>query len=276
MTIEMSRLFDQIHDIPKVPEVVKTLITQLNDEYVEVEAIANTVVKDQIISMQVLRVVNSAYFGLPNKVNSISEAVVRLGMSELKTLVIGTGIVSAMPKVEGIELKEFWEDSFCTANYAKTLAKKVDADHEIAFTAGIINNLGRIIIAMGAPHLASGIDELVGKGEKRAFAEEHKLGFTGAEVAAELCHRWEFPEELVQVVQQCQDPQNYGNATKLTYVVYFARILSEARKNELSTDEILENMEPETLAKLNLDKENFSEILPEILDSHSSLEEEVA
>ncbi|MEC8483564.1 MAG: HDOD domain-containing protein, partial [Pseudomonadota bacterium] len=84
-------LLTQADQLPNVPEVVRELIMALDNPNAKYSEIAAKVAKDQTLSLKVLRVVNSAYFGLSRKVASIDEAVVMLGMERLKTLVIASG-----------------------------------------------------------------------------------------------------------------------------------------------------------------------------------------
>ena len=79
--------------------------------------------------MKVLRLVNSAHFGLSQKIGSIDDAVVMLGMSKLKTLVIASGIVNSVPDITNFDVNESWANSFRTVTYAKWLAEEIKLDN---------------------------------------------------------------------------------------------------------------------------------------------------
>ena len=272
MSIEMSQLFDQVDKIPKVPEVVRDLIIQLNDPDFDIEAIAKNVSKDQMISMKVLRLVNSAHFGLTRKIGSIEDAVIMLGMRQLKTLIIASGIVSSVPEIKGFDIKTFWSDSFRTATYAKWLADEIDADGEIIFTAGLISGMGNVLIHMSEPATAQEIVQDVETGKQRSQAEEHRLGFTNSEVCAELCRRWKFPEILIQTVAQCHEPLKFEDASIEAYIVNIARYLSECRRDNLSLENMMETFPAEVLGKLGLGGDQLTEKLPALLETNSGLE----
>ncbi|MDP3333153.1 MAG: HDOD domain-containing protein, partial [Methylococcaceae bacterium] len=114
MKVEMNQLFDKIHNLPQIPEVVRTLITQFNDPKTNFDDIAKNIEKEQVIALKVLRLVNSAHFGLSRKIGTIQEAVFMLGMNQLRTLVIASGLVGSIPKIEGVDFKSFWSNSFNT------------------------------------------------------------------------------------------------------------------------------------------------------------------
>ncbi len=272
MPIEMNQLFDQVYKIPQVPEVVRNLIIQLNDPDFDMDAIAKNVTKDQVISMKVLRLVNSAHFGLARKIGSIEDAVVMLGMKQLKTLIIASGIVSSVPDIEGFDIKSFWSDSFRTATYAKWIADEMGADGETVFTAGLISDMGKVLIHMGESSAAREIEQQVQDGKQRSEVEELRLGFTNAEVCAELCRRWKFPESLVQTVAQCNEPLKFEDASAESCIVNIAKYLSECRRDNLSIEDMMETFPAEVLGKLSLDQDQLAEKLPALLETNSGLE----
>ena len=272
MPMDMNQLFDQVYKIPQVPEVVRDLIIQLNEPDLDMEAIANNVTKDQLISMKVLRLVNSAHFGLARKIGSIDEAVVMLGMKQLKTLIIASGIVTSTSEIENFDIKTFWSDSFRTATYAKCLADEINADGDTAFTAGLISQMGKLLIHMSDPEIAIEIEKQVQTGKLRSDIEKQVLGFTNAEICAELCLRWKFPETLVQTVAQYNEPLIFEDSSTEACIVNIAGYLSQCRRNNLSIEDMMEEFPLEVLGKLQLDQDQLAEKLPVLLETNSGLE----
>ncbi|MBS3953883.1 MAG: HDOD domain-containing protein [Methylomicrobium sp.] len=272
MLMPMNQLFDQIHKIPQVPEVVRTLIVQFNDPKVDFNAIAKNIEKEQMISLKVLRLVNSAHFGLSKKVGTIQDAIVMLGMNQLRTLVIASGIVNSIPKIENFNLANFWENSFRTATYAKGLAKELKIDADLAFTAGLISDLGDILIHMGAPREANEIDQHVKAGNTRSSIEMRRLGFTSEDVCAELCRRWHFSPELVDAVAYCGEPLKTENISQQACVVHIARYLSYCQQSGLSMDDVFRTFPSEVAAKIGLSETFMTENLPELLMLESGME----
>ncbi|MDO9241742.1 MAG: HDOD domain-containing protein [Methylicorpusculum sp.] len=272
MLMPMNQLFDQIHKIPQVPDVVRTLIVQFNDPKVDFNAIAKNIEKEQMISLKVLRLVNSAHFGLSKKVGTIQDAIVMLGMNQLRTLVIASGLVNSIPKIENFNLAHFWENSFRTATYAKGLAKELKIDADLAFTAGLISDLGNILIHMGAPKEANEIDQHVKAGSTRSSIETRRLGFTSEDVCAELCRRWHFSPELIDAVAHCGEPLKTANSSHQACVVHIARYLSYCQQSSLSMEEVLKTFPSEVAAKIGLSETFMTEKLPELLMLESGME----
>jgi HD-like signal output (HDOD) protein len=273
MKLQINQLFEQIHNVPQVPEVVRLLITQLTDPNAKFDDIAKNVEKEQIISMKVLRLVNSAHFGLSKKIGSIDDAVVMLGMSKLKTLVIASGIVSSVPDIPNFDVNEFWANSFRTATYAKWLAEEIKLDNaDMIFTAGLISGLGTILLYLGDAKVANEIDQHVKAGDSRYDYESKRLGFTSQEVCAELCSRWNFSEELVNTIAKSGAPLNAGELSLPACVVYVARYISDCSGAEMNEEDMLAHFPSKEWLQLRLDENHLEKKISEILALESGLE----
>ena len=159
MIVNMHTLFEQSDNVPQIPEVVRTLIAQLENNKTDFVEITDKIAKEQSISLKILHLVNTDYYGLPSKISSINQALVILGMVELKQLVIVSGFLNSLHSIPNIDLHDFCLNNFRTAIYAKELSKHCSLKkNEIIFTAGLINRLGEILIYLGAPDLAKQID----------------------------------------------------------------------------------------------------------------------
>ncbi len=272
MKLTIEQLFEQIHKVPQIPEVVRILITQLNDPDFDFYEISKNVEKEQIISMKVLRLVNSAHFGLSRKIGSIDDAVVMLGMGQLKTLVIASGIVSAVPDIPNFNIKEFWADSFNTATYAKWLAEKCKLDNsDMVFTAGLISGLGNILIHLADRKVANEIEQHVKAGNDRSVYERKRLGFTSQDVSAELCRRWHFSEELTATIAQSGAPLNFDPVLMPACAVSIARYICESTHSQLSEEENLAAFPVKEWQALQLDALEIAENLKDILALDSGL-----
>ncbi len=272
MSAKMKKLFEQVHKVPQVPEVVRILISQFNDPNVNMKDISKNVEKEQVIALKVLRLVNSAYFGLPKKIATIEEAVVMLGMAKLRTLVIASGIVSSIPEIKDFDVKQFWLESFCTAVTAKWLANEAECDGDIAFTAGLISGLGSILIHLGRPKEALDIEKRVAEGHLRPFVENMRLGYTSQAVCAELCTLWKFSEELIIPVAQCGEPLKSAEVSKIACAIFVGKYLSTCRYQGKAPDEIMQSIPFDVTEKLDLSEVFFKEKLEEILALESGLD----
>ncbi|OQW79952.1 MAG: signal transduction protein [Proteobacteria bacterium ST_bin11] len=272
MPTKMNQLFDQIHKIPQVPEVVRSIINQLNNPHADMLQIAKDVEKEQVIVLKILRLVNSAHFGLSRKIGSIDEAITMLGMNQLKTLVVASGIVSVVPQLENFDVKQSWRNSFRTAGYAKWFADQAGVAADIAYTAGLISNLGNILIHIASPSEANEIDQHVKNGNTRLEIEKRRLGYTSPEICAELCRRWKFAEELVETIEQSADPLATEPPSKLACAVFLAHAISDYQDQGLDENQILTSLPKQITESLGLTEQMLTEKIPAVLSAKSELD----
>jgi len=239
--MEVSELLQQTAKLPNVPDVVRELIQQLNNPNADYNVIAEKVTKDQTLSLKILRLVNSAHFGLSRKVSSIDQAVVMLGMAQLKTMVIASGIVGSVKEVKGLDLKRFWAESFRVATLAKWYAKKTEAvDPDAAFTAGLIHNIGCLLLHIAKPKLAEAIqNQIEESGCSRSDAEMKYLHFTIPQAGQALLQHWQFPADLSEAVLNHQRPLEAENPTPLSAVVNIACYINASIRKERSIEEVI-------------------------------------
>lgn len=272
MTPNMNQLFDNIYKLPQIPEVVRSIIKQLNNPHADMFSIAKDVEKEQIISLKILRLVNSAHFGLSRKINSIEEATVIIGMGKLKTLVVASALVSTVTEIPNFDLKQFWSTTFLTASYAKWFAEKSGLDADIAYTAGLFSGLGNILLHLGAPKEANEIDQHVKAGSSRPEVERNKLGYTNQQACAELCRRWGLSGELISAIEQSAAPKADSEADKLACCVYLAGFISSNEALGKPAEDIFNRFPINISDYIGLRQAISAEMIGEILAIESDLE----
>ncbi|MEH6567296.1 MAG: HDOD domain-containing protein [Halopseudomonas sp.] len=240
--MNINELLAQKDKLPNVPEVVKELIQVLSDDNANLDAIANKVAKDPTLSVKILRMVNSSYYGLPRTVNSIDEAIVRIGFERLKILVISSGLSGSVTgEVEGLDIKRFWNESFETGEICKIIAKKTrSVEADVAFTAGIISNIGRLLLHLTTPNRAKAVQTMVDEGADRNQAELDRFQFTSPEAGAALLEQWKLPVELCVAVLQQRAPLNHAEPSPLAAVISMAKQMLAARKRGDSAKQIVD------------------------------------
>ncbi|GAA0828285.1 MULTISPECIES: HDOD domain-containing protein [Marinomonas] len=248
--MQVQDLLKKTDKLPNVPDVVRELIVLLNDPNANYFDISQKVAHDQTMSLKVLRVVNSAYFGLSRKVYSIDEATVILGINKLKTLVIASGFANSVKSVEGIDLKAFWQDSFRVAILAQWLGKRTDlVDAEEAFTAGIVHNLGRLLLHLTEPTIAQEIRTRTKENFiSRTKAELDALGFTTQDASKALMDLWKFPPELGEAVRMHKRPFSEEDPQPLACVLNLACYLNACIRSERDEELVVDGF-PKTVAK---------------------------
>jgi HD-like signal output (HDOD) protein len=271
--MEIKDLLNQTSKLPNVPEVVRQLIQALNDPNANYSDISKKVSEDQTLSLKILRLVNSAHFGLSRKVSSIDEATVMLGMGRLKTLVIASGFSNSVTQVEGLDIKKFWSESFRVATLARWFAAKTDnVDPDIAFTTGIIHNIGRLLLHLAQPNRAKAIQTLIEESNvNRSVAEIERLGFTTQEAGKALLDMWSFPAELGIAVAQHKNPMAHETPSALAGVLNLACYINDSVREKRDEESVKESYPTDIATLAGVSPETIDQ-LAEALTLESGLD----
>ena len=152
------------YEIPSLPEVYLKISQLLEDESVSAEKIGNAVQTDPAIASRLLKMVNSAYYGLPNQVSSIAQSVALLGRLRLKHILIGSVLNGVFRDTGGTDfpLEEFWQHSIRTALIARKLGSdsRVIDEPDTLFTAGLLHDIGRLILSSKVENYATRVEEI--------------------------------------------------------------------------------------------------------------------
>lgn len=163
-----------------------------------------------------------------------------LGFNTLRTMVLASGMTTAFKAPDNFDMKTFWRDSFAVGALSKWLANYVDGcDRETAFTCGMLHSVGELLIHMVMPKEAHHIDEALSMGGTRHTLERGQLGFTSADVGAELAKRWKFPAEMQQAILEQNNPDLDRTYSALAGILHIAQYLNKAHKDGLDEEAIL-------------------------------------
>lgn len=202
----MDALLAEIKSLPTLDPAVVELMTSLNkDADIDVDNVARRLGRDPGLTARILKVVNSPFYGVSRQVSALSEAVMVLGVRAVCGLVTAAVMQQQFGHVEaeGFDRKRFWTHSLAVAVAAKALARHMDVSPDAAFTAGLLHDIGKLVMVM----LKADQVPLLG-GEMGYVApgvhviEQQHLGYSHGEVGAALLMRWNLPELLVDAVRR--------------------------------------------------------------------------
>jgi putative nucleotidyltransferase with HDIG domain len=210
----LKQLFPQFKKLPSVPSVYFRVVHLLEDPNSDLNDIGKAVSEDFIMSAKLLQVVNSAYFGLPATIAAPAEAVAILGLNRFKALVLAAHVFSAFtPDAQcGFSVDKLWRHSIGVANLARAITQYECGDRamgEVAYTAGLLHDVGKFILAANCPGDYNKVWELA-LAKKIAFhaAEKTLLGTTHAQIGAAILGTWGLPGEMIEAIAFHHDPLN--------------------------------------------------------------------
>ena len=230
-SITLDQLIGKGVDLPSLPEIYLRVSQQLEDENASVEQIGITVQNDPAISSRVLKMVNSAYYGLPNQVASIDQAVSLLGRERLKHILIGSvlrGVFSSQDD-PAFSMQAFWQHSIKTAIIARHLAQQsaqID-EPEAMFTAGLLHDIGKLLLINKYPERMLAAEEyMIQKRVDILSAELSQIGLTHTAVGEALMDHWGLPKLLIDCAASHHEAVHDGANRYATHLIYLANQLS--------------------------------------------------
>ena len=191
----LERIFKRPAALPTISTVVLDLYEMTKDSAVPLSSIVKNISADQVLAAKVLRTANSAYFGRSGTVSRLEDAISTIGIHTLRTTIITNGLMKAIPATQGIDMPAYWKMGLHTAFMASHLAAQTNHDRDEAFTTGLMQGLGVLLIHLVMPDQAMEVIKHVAPLDfmMRRQVEKDLLGFDNAEVGSELLKRWKFP-----------------------------------------------------------------------------------
>lgn len=245
--------------LPVMPEVAHALIRTLNDPNADLPMVRSVIAKDPALTATLLRMANSAIFGLSRSVSSLDNAVSVVGMSQIRARALSICIAHAFVLPPSLNRHEFWRDCMVSAGYAKWLAGHAGQDEQQAWLTGMMMRLGQAVIALHSPHLLAHIEQQPRAPGERWMREREATGFDEGQITAELARRWDFPDEISYALDYCAQPLTAPQFSKLSAVVHLAARLSDQASND---EQAIDALPTDVLATMRLDKARFQKTVP--------------
>lgn len=247
-----DELFSQNQSLPTIPKVVQDLINALHNENVSVSELARKIELDQVIAAKLLRLANSAYYGLSYRIGSIDKAIHMLGFSTMRTLVISVGLAGCFKNIPNVELPVFWRHCIRVACVARALARPAKVDANTAFTVGLMHAIGYLLMALGLPHMGPLNATYSIHAADRNAAEKETFGYSFHEVSAELMSRWNFAPEFQAAMLGFNAPLDADPFEALAGVLHLAAWRVSFEEQGLNPDDLFLDWPEDVAEKLGI------------------------
>lgn len=234
-----DKIVDEINELPQFPDNIIHLQQLINDPESEINEIAKEISTDPSLTGDLLKVVNSAQFMLPKRVDNIVEAVKLVGLRGLKNLLYSYGTQKILKQ----QMKWLWDHSYKVAFFAYQLAKNFKRKKELTddtYVGGILHDMGKIIFSEVHPHLLDKIGNFCeNRGIDRELFEDLSAGLNHAEIGGRVAEKWNFPSSLIQIIRYHHDPMDCDREhTDAVYTVYLANALVNMEEGEITYEQL--------------------------------------
>lgn len=266
-------IIERIHTIPSLPEVVTEVCKLVNDPDTHARELDAIIVKDAAMAAKMLRMVNSVYYGLSQPVRSLEQAIGILGFKTIRSIALSIGVINLFQQQHAsFNMKLFWTHSAVSATLCRMLAAKAKlCDPELAFTIGLLKDVGKMILVENAPAETRAIV---------AVAREYKLPFhraarevvdtDDAELGSWLMKTWGLEPMIGDAVRLQYDLKGAEAASpelgRIVAMCIFTEYLCSLKKIRNSGDCDEPQLDPVVFNGLGLDKTALVEVLTVIND----------
>jgi putative nucleotidyltransferase with HDIG domain len=191
----------QARELPVMPPVATEVIKKAEDPDTDLGSLAQLISRDASLAVRVLKIANSSFYSMPREVESIQQAIVLLGYSTLRSVVVAASMKDVFARF-GLAERLLWEHATAAGLAAGVLAENVAGiSRDEAFVGGLVHDVGKLVMYSQAEQQYQQVLSAVYSGEKTSIAAEREVfGFDHAEVGALVLGKWKLPERLSSAV----------------------------------------------------------------------------
>ncbi|MFV1950817.1 MAG: HDOD domain-containing protein [Nitrospinota bacterium] len=255
-----------ITNLPTLPPVMMQVLSLMQDPKTTADDIGKVIVSDQALAANILKVVNSAYYGFPRKINTIIQSILILGFDTIKNIILTTSILdifSDKGEKGGFDRDRFWEHAIACGVATKIIAERIGCVvQEESFLSGLVHDIGKVVLDR---FLHDDFKKIVKKVNDENIliidAERSVLGITHAEIGSWLAEEWNMPHSFSHAIAYHHDPLLAKEDTVMVSIVHVSDILCRAIGAGSGGDKKIPRINREAWMKLKLSMSAIESIL---------------
>ncbi len=259
---QFRKALREVKNLPTLPGIIAKLTRMAENPDTTTEQMGKVISKDHILAAKLLKLVNSAFYGFPQKISSLNSAIILLGFNVIKSLIISSSIFELMESQD----VELWEHSLGCAVVCSVLAKRLGvSDPEEVSTAGLIHDIGKVAIKMELRQEFETLKQMVHDRQIPMIeAEKELLGIDHAEVGGWLAKSWNLPAKLIEPIACHHNPLEAKDEQLSTSIIHFSDILIRGLGYGHGDDVWVPPLSKTAWQLLNLTQQDLDEILDEV------------
>jgi len=262
-------MVEDVEGLPTLPTVVSELLERSSDPDATVGNITEIIENDPALNAKILKLVNSAFYGLPRRVSSLQTAVSILGFNAIRNIVLATSIINMFHKRRiGFDSEGFWIHCLCTGVACNVLGRRVPGEQDHSeFVYGLLHDIGKIFLIVHHESALARVLEITReKSVSFADAEREVLGITHAEVGAAIAEKWRFPEALVRAIRYHHNVEAAGPGTTEAAITHVADTLVRALQIGWCGDRVMCPVSETAWQTLELADDQIGPIMDDMLN----------
>lgn len=263
--IDTDEIVRQLQTLPTLSAVVMDLLNCVDQEDMDIGTLARKVSHDQALTAKTLRFANSSFFGSQSKVTTIQQAISLLGIQSVRHLITATALAGHFPDgaCTGFDSRSFWRHSIATAVCCKVLAMHLHLNQDYAFTAGLLHDIGRLVLVSRFPQqyaaviaYRASVDCYLLDAERAILGTDHVI------VGQALATHWNFSEIIQKAIAGHHMPETFGNAS-IASIVHVANSIVQALDLGGAEDDLVAPVSQVAWEGLGMQESDYARIFRE-------------
>ena len=261
-----AKIIARIDDLPTLPRTVLRITELVNDPKSSAKNLARVITDDQVLTARLLKLVNSSFYGFPQRISTVTAAIVLLGFDAIRNLLLTTSVFDLFAvrnkKIKLVQ-ETYWDHSLGCAVGAKVIGNYLRHDKiEELFVAGLLHDIGKIVELMFLPSDFSHVVSRVKENHVLIIeAENDILGYNHADIGKLLAQKWNMPVKLVEIIAYHHQPDLAGSFATEAAIVHLADIFCRALEMGSGGDDKIPPLNPQAWQSLKIKTTAFETIM---------------
>ncbi|MBC2736706.1 MAG: HDOD domain-containing protein [Desulfobacteraceae bacterium] len=266
---KLKAMIRRIDDLPTLPRTVFRITEMINNPRSSARDLAQVITDDQVLTARLLRLVNSSFYGFPQRITTITRAIVLLGFDAIRHLLLTTSVFDIFSDRKSelqVAREKLWDHSLGCAVAAKVIGKQIRHDKiEELFVCALLHDIGKIVSMVYAQEDYAAVTRLAAEKNILLFeAEAALLEYTHADIGRLLAERWNLPNMVADVIVYHHTPDQAGPYAKEAAVVHLADIFCRALQLGSGGDHRMPALDTAAWDLLQLDETDIAPMLAEV------------
>jgi putative nucleotidyltransferase with HDIG domain len=273
---DLKRLIARVEDLPTLPRTVLRITEMVNDPRASARDLSRIITDDQVLTARLLKLVNSSFYGFPQRVATVTGAIVLIGFDAIRNLLLTTSVFDLFPSRTAKSRRHqeaLWDHSLGCAVGAKAIGEVLRHEKlEELFVAGLLHDIGKIVEMARLPDEFARITVRAREGRMLiSEAEMEILGCTHAEIGRLLLDRWKLPVKLMNTIAFHHAPLAAGGFALETSIVHLADILARALQLGSGGDDRVPPLDTSAWELLRLKTSSLEPIMSTMLEEFEDI-----
>ena len=269
-----KRILKSIKTLPPFPVTIQKVMSLAGDPDSSLTELAAVIRLDQAITANILRICNSAYFGLRRPVDNVSDAIMHMGKKNVLRAVVAAGLSRYFRTTKGYDVKggDLWEHAVAVALMSQICAARISRpDDPRLFTAGVLHDIGKMVMGEFVQEAWQKIQELTER-QKYSFleAEQEVLGVNHAELGGEIALIWKFPDEILKAIAFHHRPDLLADGDAVPWIVYLSNQVCHVMGIGVGTDALAYRAVGDVAGRFQLKQRDLEDMMAHL---HKSLQD---